>query len=32
MRAGHYENNLEAVDIMIRSSQETIREPIGYRG
>ena len=30
MRAGHYENNPEAVDIMIRSSQETIRELIGY--
>ena len=30
MRAGHYENNPEAVDIMIRSSQETIRELMGY--
>lgn len=30
MRAGHYENNPEAVDIMIRSSQDTIRELIGY--
>ena len=30
MRAGHYENREESVDIMIRSSQEIIRELIGY--
>ena len=30
MRAGHYENRKESVDIMIRSSQEIIRELIGY--
>lgn len=28
MRAGHYENNRESVDIMIRSSQDIIRELI----
>ena len=28
MRAGHYENRKESVDIMIRSSQEIIRELI----
>ena len=28
--AGHFENNLESVDIMIRSSQDTIRDLIGY--
>lgn len=28
MRAGHYENNKESVDIMIRSSQDIIRELI----
>lgn len=28
--AGHYENNLESVDIMIRSSQDVIQDLIGY--
>lgn len=30
MRAGHYENRQESVDIMIRSSREVINELIGY--
>jgi L-aspartate oxidase len=30
MKAGHYENREESVDIMIRSSQEIIRDLIGY--
>lgn len=30
MRAGHYENNKESVDIMIRSSQDIIRELIDF--
>lgn len=30
MRAGHYENRPEAVDMMIRSSREIIRELVGY--
>ena len=30
MRAGHYENRKESVDIMIRSSQETIADLISY--
>ena len=30
MRAGHYENRKESVDIMIRSSQEVISDLIGY--
>lgn len=30
MKAGHYENRRESVDIMIRSSKETINELIGY--
>ena len=30
MRAGHYENRKESVDIMIRSSQEIIKELIGF--
>lgn len=30
LKAGHYENNRESVDIMIRSSQETIRDLIAY--
>ncbi|MBE6020603.1 MAG: L-aspartate oxidase [Clostridiales bacterium] len=30
LEAGHFENNLESVDIMIRSSQETIQDLIGY--
>ena len=30
MKAGHYENRRESVDIMIRSSKETISELIGY--
>lgn len=30
MRAGHYENSPGAVEVMIRSSQETIRELVGY--
>ena len=30
MKAGHYENNPESVDIMIRSSRETISDLVGY--
>ncbi|MBE6355087.1 FAD-binding protein [Treponema sp.] len=30
MRAGHYLNNKESVDIMIRSSQHVIKDLIGY--
>ena len=30
MRAGHYENRKESVDIMIRSSREIIDDLIGY--
>jgi L-aspartate oxidase len=30
MRAGHYENRAESVDIMLRSSQEIIRDLIHY--
>lgn len=30
MKAGHYENRKESVDIMIRSSQDVIRRLIGY--
>ena len=30
LKAGHYENRKESVDIMIRSSRDTIRELIGY--
>jgi len=30
MRAGHYENRKESVDIMIRSSREIIRDLVGY--
>ena len=30
MRAGHYENRKESVDIMIRSSQSVIQDLIGY--
>lgn len=30
MKAGHYENNRESVDIMIRSSQGVIKDLIGY--
>ena len=30
MRAGHYENRKESVDIMIRASQEIIRQLVGY--
>lgn len=30
LRAGHYENNRESVDIMLRSSQEIIRELVDY--
>ncbi|MBQ3124409.1 MAG: L-aspartate oxidase [Clostridia bacterium] len=30
MRAGHYENRKESVDIMLRSSREVIDELIGY--
>ena len=30
MRAGHYENRAESVDIMLRSSQEIIRELIDF--
>lgn len=30
MRAGHYENTPESVEVMIRSSQETIQDLIGF--
>lgn len=30
MKAGHYENRKESVDIMIRSSQDIIRDLVGY--
>lgn len=30
MKAGHYENRKESVDIMIRSSRQVIRDLIGY--
>jgi L-aspartate oxidase len=30
MKAGHYENRIESVEIMIRSSREIINELIGY--
>lgn len=30
MRAGRYENNKESVDVMIRSSQDIIKELISY--
>ena len=30
LRAGHYENNRESVDIMLRESQEIIRELVEY--
>ena len=30
MRAGHYENNRESVEIMIRSSQNIIRELVDF--
>lgn len=30
LRAGHYENNRESVDIMIRSSRETIQDLVSY--
>lgn len=30
MRAGHYENRKESVDIMIRKSQEVIQDLVGY--
>lgn len=30
MRAGHYENNPDSVEIMIRSSREVIQELVGY--
>ena len=30
MRAGHYENRKESVEIMIRSSQQIIRDLVGY--
>lgn len=30
MKAGHYENNKESVDIMIRSSQDVIHDLVGY--
>ncbi len=30
MRAGHYENNPEAVDIMLRSSQDTVKDLLEY--
>lgn len=30
MKAGHYENDRQSVDIMIRSSQDVIRDLVGY--
>lgn len=30
MRAGHYENNQQSVDIMIRSSRDVIEDLVGY--
>ncbi len=30
LKAGHYENRKEAVDIMIRGSQEIIKDLVGY--
>lgn len=30
LRAGHYENDRESVDIMIRSSQDVVRDLLGY--
>lgn len=30
MRAGHYENRIESVDIMIRSSRDVINDLLGY--
>lgn len=30
MKAGHYENNTDSVDIMIRSSQEVISDLVGF--
>ena len=30
MRAGHYENRRESVDIMIRGSRQVIRRLVGY--
>lgn len=30
MRAGHYENNPESVEVMIRSSQDVVNDLIGY--
>ncbi len=30
MRAGHYENRKESVDIMLRGSQDVIRDLVGY--
>lgn len=30
LKAGHYENNCESIDIMIRSSRETIQDLIDY--
>ena len=30
MRVGHYKNRKESVDIMIRSSQNIVKELIGY--
>ena len=30
MRAGHFENNKEAVEIMIRSSQDTVKDLLDY--
>lgn len=31
MRAGHYENNKRAVDLMIRSSNDIIRDFLRYK-
>ncbi len=30
LKAGHYENRKEAVDVMIRGSQEIIKDLVGY--
>ena len=32
LKAGHYENRKEAVDVMIRGSQEIIKDLVGYGG
>ena len=30
LRAGHYENDRESVDIMIRSSRDVVQDLVGY--